>query len=88
MYNINVIKINKRKGEVIIMLLEKITMRNLKKVFIRIVVSILCTMWVLGVLALIGTFVEWVCANDARFLIAISSLSTIIGIQVYKEFKI
>jgi uncharacterized membrane protein YqjE len=96
MYNklVRKIKIIKNKGEVISMLdlkkleLKESDVKKIKQIAIKIVVSILVTMWIIGVVAMAVSLIKWVLADSARLTIAISSLSVLVGTKLSKTLKI
>ena len=96
MYNklVRKIKIIKNKGEVISMLdlkrleLKESDVKKIKQIAIKIVLSILVTMWIIGVVAMVVSLIKWILADSARLTIAISSLSVLVGTKLSKTLKI
>lgn len=51
------------------------------------VVALLCILWMLGILIIANSFIEWVCANSLRFII-VAIIGTIVIIRmIIKEIK-
>lgn len=65
---------------------KKAIQNKLKEFAIDLVLSVLATMWVLGVFIIINSYVEWVCADNTRFTISIAIFSALITKLSCKAF--
>ena len=68
--------------------LKESDVKKIKQMAIKIALSILVTMWIIGVVAMAISFIKWVMADPARLTIAISSLSVLVGTKLSKTLKI
>lgn len=62
--------------------------KKVKQTLVKIGLSILTTMWTIGVIMIIFDFVQWILASQIRITIAISSLSVFVGTKLFKTLKI
>lgn len=68
--------------------LKESDVKKIKQVLIKIGLSILITMWVIGVIAIAITFIRWIAAEPSRVTIAVSALSVFVGTKLFKTLKI
>ena len=68
--------------------LKESDVKKIKQMAIKIGLSILVTMWIIGVVAMRVSLIKWIMADSARLTIAISSLSVLVGIKLSKTLKI
>lgn len=68
--------------------LKESDVKKIKQIAIKIVLSILVTMWIIGVVAMVVSLIKWILADSARLTIAISSLSVLVGTKLSKTLKI
>ena len=68
--------------------LKENEVKKIKQSLIKIGLSILTTMWIIGVIAMAVSFIQWIIAEPSRVTIAISSLSVFVGTKLFKTLKI
>lgn len=68
--------------------LKENEVKKIKQSLIKIGLSILTTMWIIGIIAMAVSFIQWIIAEPSRVTIAISSLSVFVGTKLFKTLKI
>lgn len=68
--------------------LKENEVKKIKQSLIKIGLSVLTTMWIIGVIAMAVSFIQWIIAEPSRVTIAISSLSVFVGTKLFKTLKI